>query len=200
MPGNSRWDLIRGLKGWRQSAHEGGRVVSPTQGPPLPPGNTRSTHFCQRRIQPQGRSAAGRIMSMKNFNDTIGNRTRDLPSCSAVEIMNDVRWLGYLWIHFYTWWKGMLLVLVSNEPVKRGIWSGTWNFTSSYVINTPRLAAWRRLCFASRWLRCEFLVLRPTNLIAYYGSGLTLRWLMSYIYGAPILDVSRSHTTTQHSR
>ena len=31
-------------------------------------------------------------------------------------------------------------------------------------------------------------------------STLTLRWLMSYIYGAPILDVSRSHTTTQHSR
>ena len=26
--------------------------------------------------------------------------------------------------------------------------------------------------------------------------GLTLRRLMSYIYGAPILDVSRSHTTT----
>ena len=31
-------------------------------------------------------------------------------------------------------------------------------------------------------------------------TGLTLRRLMSYIYGAPILDVSRSHTTTQHSR
>ena len=32
--------------------------------------------------------------------------------------------------------------------------------------------------------------------------GLTLRRLMSYvyIYGAPILDVSRSHTTTHHSR
>ena len=32
--------------------------------------------------------------------------------------------------------------------------------------------------------------------------GLTLRLLMLYIYiyGAPILDVSRSHTTTQHSR
>ena len=29
---------------------------------------------------------------------------------------------------------------------------------------------------------------------------LTLRRLMSYTYGAPILDVSRSHTTTQHSR
>ena len=29
---------------------------------------------------------------------------------------------------------------------------------------------------------------------------LTLRRLMSYIYGALILDISRSHTTTQHSR
>jgi len=30
--------------------------------------------------------------------------------------------------------------------------------------------------------------------------SLSFRRLMSYIYGAPILDVSRSHTTTQHSR
>jgi hypothetical protein len=30
--------------------------------------------------------------------------------------------------------------------------------------------------------------------------SLTLRLLMSYIYGAPILDVSRSHTTTHHIR
>ena len=29
---------------------------------------------------------------------------------------------------------------------------------------------------------------------------LSFMLLMSYIYGAPILDVSRSHTTTQHSR
>ena len=29
---------------------------------------------------------------------------------------------------------------------------------------------------------------------------LTFRLLMSYIYGAPILDVSRSHKTTQHGR
>ena len=31
-------------------------------------------------------------------------------------------------------------------------------------------------------------------------AGLTLRLLMPYIYGTPILDVSRSHTTMQHSR
>jgi len=30
--------------------------------------------------------------------------------------------------------------------------------------------------------------------------SLTIRLLMPYIYGAPILDVSRSHTTTRHSR
>jgi len=30
----------------RQSAHEGGKVVSPTHQPPLPPGNTPGTHFC----------------------------------------------------------------------------------------------------------------------------------------------------------
>ena len=30
--------------------------------------------------------------------------------------------------------------------------------------------------------------------------SLTIRLLMSYIYGAPILDVSRSRTTTHHSR
>jgi hypothetical protein len=28
--------------------------------------------------------------------------------------------------------------------------------------------------------------------------SLTLRLLMLYVYGAPILDVSRSHKTTQH--
>jgi hypothetical protein len=35
-------------------------------------------------VDNQGHSAAGRIMSMKNSNDTIGNRTRNLPVCSAV--------------------------------------------------------------------------------------------------------------------
>jgi hypothetical protein len=30
----------------RQSAHEGGKVVSPTHWPPLPTGNIPGTHFC----------------------------------------------------------------------------------------------------------------------------------------------------------
>ena len=48
------------------------------------PGNTPGTHFCHRLSQPQGHSAAGRIMAMKNSSDIIGNRTRDLPASSAV--------------------------------------------------------------------------------------------------------------------
>jgi hypothetical protein len=60
----------------RQSAHEGGKVVSPTHRSPLHP----DTHF----YYSQGPCAAGRIMSMQNSNDVIKNRIRDLPSSSAV--------------------------------------------------------------------------------------------------------------------
>jgi len=53
---------------------------------------------------------------------------------------------------------------------------------------------------------CKFLsdAINGTDQFEYFALNniiiLTLRRLMSYIYGAPILDVSRSHTTTQHSR
>jgi hypothetical protein len=49
--------------GYKTKAQDGGKVVSLTHRPPLPPGNAPGTHFCQ--------SAIGRIMSMKNANDTI---------------------------------------------------------------------------------------------------------------------------------
>ena len=64
------------------TAQEGGKV-SLTHRPHLPPGNSPGTHFCKRLSQPQGHSAIGRIMSMKNSNDTIWNRTNDLPICST---------------------------------------------------------------------------------------------------------------------
>ena len=63
---------------------ESGKVVSPTHRPPLPPGNIPSTHFCYMLSQLQGHTAAGRFMSMKILNNNFGNRTRDLPTCSAV--------------------------------------------------------------------------------------------------------------------
>ena len=66
------------------TAQNGGKVVSLTHRPPLPPGNTPGAHFCWRLSRPQGHSATGRIMSLKNSNDTMGNRTRDLPVCRVV--------------------------------------------------------------------------------------------------------------------
>jgi len=59
---------------------------------------------------------------------------------------------------------------------------------------------------------CEFIGDSVKTFSTFYGKRnfiavwsiswaiLTLRRLMSYMYGAPILDVSRSHATTQHSR
>jgi len=49
-----------------------------------PSGYIPGTHFCYILSPLRARSAAGRIMSMKISNDTIGNRTRDLPVSSAV--------------------------------------------------------------------------------------------------------------------
>ena len=44
------------------TAQDGGKVVSLTHRPPLPPGNTPGTHFCWRLSGPQGHSAIGRIL------------------------------------------------------------------------------------------------------------------------------------------
>jgi len=61
--------------------------------------------------QPQGLSEAGRIMSMKNSNDTMGNRTHDLRARNAVpqpqlqlgfwciSFVFDGHWFGCLYIY-----------------------------------------------------------------------------------------------------
>ena len=46
--------------------------------------NIPGTHLCWRMSWPQDHSAAGRIRSMKNLNDTIGNRTHELPAFCAM--------------------------------------------------------------------------------------------------------------------
>ena len=67
-----------------KTAQDGGKVVSLTHWPPLPPENTPGTHFRKKLSRTQGHSATGRIMSQKNSNDNIGNQTRNLPVCSTV--------------------------------------------------------------------------------------------------------------------
>ena len=54
------------------TAQEGGKVVSLTHRPHLSTGNSPGTH-----------SAIWKIMSMKNSNDAIWNRTSDPPICST---------------------------------------------------------------------------------------------------------------------
>ena len=66
------------------TAQDGGKVVSLTHRLPLPKGNTPGTHFCYRLSRTQGHSATVRTMSLKNLNDTIRNRTRDLLVCRVV--------------------------------------------------------------------------------------------------------------------
>jgi len=61
----------------------------------------------------------------------------------------------------------------------------------------PLNAELNPICYLLALLAHHFL-----HVIRIRVKSLILRLLMSYIYihGAPILDVSRSHTTTQHSR
>ena len=68
----------------RQSEHTGGKVVSHTHRPSLPTGRIPGTQLCQRLSRPQGHNTTGRIKSLKNSSDYIGNGTRDLLACSAV--------------------------------------------------------------------------------------------------------------------
>jgi hypothetical protein len=58
----------------RQSAHEGGKVVSPTHRPPLPASKYSWYSFL----------LEAESTPMKISSDTIGNRTRELPACSSV--------------------------------------------------------------------------------------------------------------------
>ena len=64
-----------------------------------PLGDTPGTHFCQ------GHSAAERIMSMKNPNDPIGIRIRDLPAYSALLQPTEPQFTSVyavpFWILFY---------------------------------------------------------------------------------------------------
>jgi hypothetical protein len=62
----------------RQSAHKRDKVVRPTHRPPLPPRRYSCYSFLLEAESTLGHSAAGRIMSMRNSNDTIENRTREL--------------------------------------------------------------------------------------------------------------------------
>jgi hypothetical protein len=68
----------------RQSSYKGGKVVSPKHRPPLPPEHIPGNHFYWRQSRPRGHIVDSRNISIKNFSNTVGNRTRYLPVWSAV--------------------------------------------------------------------------------------------------------------------
>jgi len=69
-----------------------------------------------------------------------------------------------------------------------------WFFIALMLVN-PLNPELNPICYLLALLAHHFL-----HVSRIMVKSLTLRLLMSYIYGAHILDVSRSHTTTQHSR
>jgi len=88
--------------------------------------------------------------------------------------------------HFLTL---MLILDISDVNLRLYSWS---NIKSGFNPLNPEL---NPICYLLALLAHHFLYVSRIRV-----KSLTLRLLMSYIYGAPILDVSRSHTTTQHSR
>jgi len=68
-----------------------GRLSALLKGRLYPPVIMPGTHFLYWLSRPQSRSAAARIMPLKNSNKTIGNRTRDLATYSLVPRPADLR-------------------------------------------------------------------------------------------------------------
>ena len=143
--------ILRVQGGWgsqisRQSAPEGGKIISPKHRPPLPPGNIPSTHFCWRLSQPQGHSAAGRIMSMKNPVTPSG--TEPATFRLVAQCLNQLRHrvpqtgaptcvihpLTYFSSLGFWWWYIIFPIIILNLELQ-------WN----YIAKTPGF--WSRLCF-----------------------------------------------------
>ena len=77
-----------------QSAREGGKVVILRHRPPLPLGRY-PWYSCLLEVEStSGPNVAGRIRSVKNPSEPIGNRTRDLLPCSSTP-QSTAPWLMY---------------------------------------------------------------------------------------------------------
>ena len=119
----------------RQLEHEGGTVVSPTRRSPLQTRRYPGTNFCWRLNRPQGHGVAGRIKSMKNPTDPIGNRNLNFPACSAVpqsttpprtqfSTYEDFRYvyIGFFrQLYMYYFNTANTCIILSDPPIRYGI-------------------------------------------------------------------------------
>jgi hypothetical protein len=64
------------------------RLSAPTHRPPSTPQkhylSASGTHSCQRLSKPQGLEYQQGLGKLKQFNNLIGTRARDLPACNVV--------------------------------------------------------------------------------------------------------------------
>jgi len=92
-----------------------------------------------------------------------------------------------------------------NVPSYCATYSATYcngnSITLGFHVNVPSYCAvYSATCCNGNSITLGFHAVMHWFCVLRRSRSITLRRLMSYIYGAPILDVSRSHTTTQHSR
>jgi len=95
-------------------------------------------------------------------------------------------------VHPSVWWKCLLTEVISSTTHPPPSL-----FDTSESFNQPQQPPHTQVRTLSWSLTNRVYSLHATS---WSRTTLTLRSLTLYIYGAPILDVSRSHTTTQHSR
>ena len=121
-------------------------------------------------------------------------------SCSFTRNISGTRmgmFMIYLCIKFHLSNCKDLSVLLSNEKLNK-ILHGCHVLIlhyQKYYLN-PLNAELNPICYLLALLGAQHFL----HVSRIRAKSLILRLLMLYIYGAPILDVSRSHTTTQHSR
>ena len=103
---------------------EGGKIDSPRHRPLLSPGHTHSPNICQTLSGPHEYSLARKIKSMKNPNDPIGNRNRNLPACNTVlqptatmGILEPIQLLN--WLCGVNTWKEVSTVQLTDGEIKR---------------------------------------------------------------------------------
>jgi len=92
--------------------------------------------------------------------------------------------------------KKMLTVILGDAEVQKPHRNTRHRWEDDINVNlNPLNAELNPVCYLLALLTHHFLHVSRIRV-----KLLTLRLLVSYIYGTPILDVSRSHTTTHHSR
>jgi len=101
----------------------------------------------------------------------------------------------YIYIYIYILYICCWLFLLIQTAV-HGSMNIKFKKTQCFVVINPLKPELNSICYLLALLGAHHFL----HVSRIRVKLLTFRLLMSYIYGAPILDVSRSHTTTQHSR